>query len=771
MLNLRTILPAAAGVLLTLPLSGENLLRNPGFEKAAAKGGAEAWTFRGRGRAGRIERKDAPEGAACGYVRREKGNRDRYVALTQDAPIQGGRSYVLSAVAKGRCELLCYLYDATGKDLGVFGKSISRSDRWKLLSAEIKAPPKAVKIQVRFEIFGPLTGGEAFMDEVCLAEKTDPAAQKKPVLRLASGPEGENALLQWNDCGAKRYLIYRSLHSEETLLPWAIVKGTSWKDTDDLRKTGHAWYAVAPLNEYHHVGPRSENVKKILPMLKQKGRPVVWVDSVLNKHPRYVQIPAGNRKPRITLSLAGNETESVQILVSAAEGGLKGVDVSCGEFLSETAGRAEAGLNVRLLETRYVWVPCPTLNGVEPDMMPDPLPPWRGALDIPAGATQSIWLQVSAKENCSPGLRRAEVTVRTADGVAAVIPVEAKVRNFSLPALPSFKSSFGIFGRYGLRQRYGVAWDSPEYRKIDEKYYWVLVERRLMPRELPVPLLSKDAARFLNDPRVRTVNLSPHDGTKREDVEKISRIVERFRKNGWLEKGYVYGTDEPSRAKYGVFKDFVTRLRNSAGRDVPLLLTVNKAYADLTGYVDIWSPILHAFDGEFLKKRQRAGEQVWWYTCVSPQEPYPTYLVDDCGTSHRVLSWLQVLSGVDGVLYWAVDWWDGPTTHKNDVWKTSHIFPFANGDGYLVYPGIDVGVDGPVTSQRLEIIRDGNEDVEYLNLLAKRLAAHGAGNPQALIAELIRPVARTLTDWSSSPARIAKQREAVAAEIERLGNP
>ena len=134
MLNLRTILPAAAGVLLTLPLSGENLLRNPGFEKAAAKGGAEAWTFRGQGRAGRIERKDAPEGAACGYVRREKGNRDRYAALTQDAPIQGGRTYVLSAVAKGRCELLCYLYDGTGKYLGNFGKSISRSDRWKLLS-------------------------------------------------------------------------------------------------------------------------------------------------------------------------------------------------------------------------------------------------------------------------------------------------------------------------------------------------------------------------------------------------------------------------------------------------------------------------------------------------------------------------------------------------------------------------------------------------------------------------------------------------------------
>ena len=38
------------------------------------------------------------------------------------------------------------------------------------------------------------------------------------------------------------------------------------------------------------------------------------------------------------------------------------------------------------------------------------------------------------------------------------------------------------------------------------------------------------------------------------------------------------------------------------------------------------------------------------------------------------------------------------------------------GDGSLFYPGKKVGVDGPVSSQRLEMIRDGLEDFDYLEL-------------------------------------------------------
>jgi hypothetical protein len=36
------------------------------------------------------------------------------------------------------------------------------------------------------------------------------------------------------------------------------------------------------------------------------------------------------------------------------------------------------------------------------------------------------------------------------------------------------------------------------------------------------------------------------------------------------------------------------------------------------------------------------------------------------------------------------------------------------GDGSLLYPGKKVGIDGPVSSLRLEVLRDGLEAFDYL---------------------------------------------------------
>jgi len=48
------------------------------------------------------------------------------------------------------------------------------------------------------------------------------------------------------------------------------------------------------------------------------------------------------------------------------------------------------------------------------------------------------------------------------------------------------------------------------------------------------------------------------------------------------------------------------------------------------------------------------------------------------------------------------------------------LSPTVYGDGSLLYPGAKVGVDGPVASIRLKLIREGLEDVEYLRLLEDR---------------------------------------------------
>ena len=48
-----------------------------------------------------------------------------------------------------------------------------------------------------------------------------------------------------------------------------------------------------------------------------------------------------------------------------------------------------------------------------------------------------------------------------------------------------------------------------------------------------------------------------------------------------------------------------------------------------------------------------------------------------------------------------------------------------NGDGWLVYPGRKYGVDGPIGTVRLDMLRDGLEEYEYLKLLDEKIIECG----------------------------------------------
>jgi hypothetical protein len=42
-----------------------------------------------------------------------------------------------------------------------------------------------------------------------------------------------------------------------------------------------------------------------------------------------------------------------------------------------------------------------------------------------------------------------------------------------------------------------------------------------------------------------------------------------------------------------------------------------------------------------------------------------------------------------------------------------------NGGGFLFYPGLPCGIDGPVAGMRVKNLRDGMEDYEYFAILEK----------------------------------------------------
>jgi len=121
----------------------------------------------------------------------------------------------------------------------------------------------------------------------------------------------------------------------------------------------------------------------------------------------------------------------------------------------------------------------------------------------------------------------------------------------------------------------------------------------------------------------------------------------------------------------------------------------------------------------------------------------------------RLLWWMAHQRGIEGFLYYAMNRWPEQRAPLNadsfgrTSWNPAS-YGTANGDGSLFY----AGADGPISSIRLENVRDGIEDYELLVMLAAKAGGHAA---QALSARLVR----SASDYSQDPQEFAVVRRAL----------
>lgn len=166
-------------------------------------------------------------------------------------------------------------------------------------------------------------------------------------------------------------------------------------------------------------------------------------------------------------------------------------------------------------------------------------------------------------------------------------------------------------------------------------------------------------------------------------------------------------------------------------------LVTNKLIDKLDGYVESWVPLFDDFDSINRREEyQSRDESVWWYGCIGPKNPYPTYHLDDNLISSRILSWMQYDYNIEGNLYWETSLYQKAVINEFtgayerrpiNPYKEASRFPDVNGDGFLTYPGAPYGIDGPVASIRMHSIRDGLEEYEILQDLEeinRALAKH-----------------------------------------------
>jgi hypothetical protein len=207
----------------------------------------------------------------------------------------------------------------------------------------------------------------------------------------------------------------------------------------------------------------------------------------------------------------------------------------------------------------------------------------------------------------------------------------------------------------------------------------------------------------------------------------------------WLSKTYVFEIDEPhehDRAQVERYASFIHQVAPGVKFmcTVPSLEFHNKP----PRYVDIFVQRLHFYYrdyGPWVSKIRASHKQVWIYLHATPyQNQTPMFIIDKPLAEVRSIGWFAWDTRAAGLMYYNVDRWVAPyagaSTRRDPYkdplsWQTKYNGSYmrANGDGSLSYPGyypaqgLTVMGAPPVGSLRMEALRDGLEDYEYLKLL------------------------------------------------------
>ncbi len=491
----------------------------------------------------------------------------------------------------------------------------------------------------------------------------------------------------------------------------------------------------------------------------------------------------------LRMQTAKNEAETCQILM-VSKSGHEDLSVSFTDF-SNGYGKT---LKTEMFWEHYVSSKVYGDNS-RTATYPDPLPPVADRFNVTAGRSQGLMLKVTAGMDAEPGLYVSTVKIKNSAGKEIKkINVYTEVWDIDLPDDTKCATAFGlsswtIYGEYGQ--------EDFDDHKLYKAYYDFLLENRVCAYYLPYDFDDPKVDSYLDNPRVTAFTV---DGTQQSpfptktDEDIVMAYEKLSQKQEWLDKAYFYYVDEPYSYEQ---VDSLVKACEKTEKLFPGAFSVVPCYSNnmfqfknengsvyykdtveiISEYPQVWCPISsyftpynsgiagatftygkHALDQygpaleRFNKMREEDGDRFWWYICVGPQYPYANFFVNCEGSQSRVFFWQQYQHDIDGCLYWSVTNW-----HGMKDWSTADN-EFYSGDGLLIYSGRRYGMRSPIGSFRLENIRDGIEDFEYLKL-AESLCGKDAVN------EVLENVTTGILEYTTDGEVIAAARVALAEMI------
>ena len=434
--------------------------------------------------------------------------------------------------------------------------------------------------------------------------------------------------------------------------------------------------------------------------------------------------------------------------------------------------------NAELYRVYYVKVTTPTSHlGSKPGWYPDPLVPreFGQSMAVPGsvnpGPTTPFYILVHVPYG-TPGNKDYTATLLVNDGGTEVqVPFSLHVWGFGWQRIStrsgfavsqdnlerSLPRSFNYTGEnkatvlrnfYTLMQQHGISPTIIHYLpkvtsggNVQESRAWA---------DKVAPYLDEGQTDVgLNDNQLPFLRWFPWSRSKSPswgDIQNyLTQMTRIYKDRGWDTKAYMYVLDETTKyweeRQAEKYAQALHKADRATGAKVKFFLTddprphslggTKTANSFLNDDVDIWSLRYYYFFGRIpaVRDRQKAGADIWWYSYVNESVARtPSFVIDKPHIDSRAWGWLMEEWKVDGLLNWGFDRWGKPTTGEG--WRDPYRNPLSlvkghthsNGDTSLVYPGYypRYGLDDPklgaVPSLRLEALRDGLEEREYLKI-------------------------------------------------------
>ena len=364
-------------------------------------------------------------------------------------------------------------------------------------------------------------------------------------------------------------------------------------------------------------------------------------------------------------------------------------------------------------------------------------------MTVEPGEVQPLWVTIRTLGTTVPGHYKGTLTLRPANAEPVSLQIEVTVWDFALPMTGHLKTAFDFYSTR-LRRAYQnwlpnayATWEQ-RMDELQHRYFLDLLDHRLSPvwSVDPVSDTTFDAkmAQYL-DRGLTTFGIGSHGGNSDNDWPSDQAALDTMvtpyrdmalflRRRGWLERAYIYTFDEPAVGDAKVAQ--ATAAIHWADSELKNLVVLHDM-SDPSQQPQWWKDIdiVCVRNTAVTEKNHNVlrqwGKEIWLYVS-GPTHPYPTLVLDYPAMASRILPWMCWKAKATGLLYWCVNYWT-----KNPWENPANTKWGQNANGSIMYPG----EDGPVDSIRLEALRDGMEDYEYLYLL-QQLVTRIKANPSAL---------------------------------------